>query len=323
MASKTKLTKAELLALSSVKGVGIQSVKSLAETNISFDELISSTPEFLEKWIKGANRSEAIAGINALSGDIVKRFSLKIENLENKDIEVVTLWDQDYPDLYRILRNPPPLIYIRGNRALLNSPKSVAVVGTRNSSRQAHQLAVATAEEFSSRGYLIVSGLAEGIDTAGHLGALKNQGETAAILVDVEDIYPKANKKLAEDIVSSNGLLLSENFPGQAFGKAAFVSRDRLQSGLCVGVFAIESGVKGGTMHTARFAREQSRLLYCPDYSLVKDYSFNWDQYSGIQKLIDSGEARKYSAKDYNTINENLLNVREKLRSDLSQISLF
>jgi len=148
-------------------------------------------------------------------------------------------------------------------------------------------------------------------------------GNTASILVDVLDIYPKENIKLAESIIASNGVLISENLPGKAFGRAAFVSRDRLQSGLSMGVFVIESGIKGGSMHTARFAREQLRLVFVPDYSQVKDYPFRHEQYSGLKKLIESREASTYTSKDYNSIQEKLTFKRDKLQSDIVQTSLF
>ena len=323
MIPNTRLNTAEILTLKSVKGIGAQSIRALAESSLTLEELIYSDPDTLSKWVKGSSKNAGINGIISLSNSDSDRFQETLTELEAKGVSVISFWDSNYPRLYRVLKNPPPLIYIRGNKTLLNFPKSVAIVGTRSNSKQAQQIALATAREFCKRDYLIVSGLALGIDTAGHLGALEVSGLTAAILVDILDIYPKENAGLAEQILEAGGILISENMPGEAFGKAAFVSRDRLQSGLSQGVFVIETSEKGGTMHTARFAQEQSRLVYCPDYSLVPDYDYDWERYSGIQQLLDQGLAKSYSAKDYDAIDRNLSEQQRKLQSSLSQISLF
>jgi len=323
MKLSTNLNVAELLSLSSLRGIGNYTLKTLAESNLTFEELIYSSPDLLGQWIKGANRNDAISGIKSLSSTEVDHFSQKLTMLEDKGVKVISFWDATYPTLYRQINNPPPLLFVRGNLNLLNTSKSVAIVGTRSNSVIAGHIAKATAQEFARRGYLIVSGLAGGIDTIAHQSTLDNRGNTAAILVDVLDIYPKGNVKLAEGIISSNGILISENYPGKAFGRAAFVSRDRLQSGLSIGVFVIESGIKGGSMHTVRFAREQSRLVFVPDYSQVKDYAFNKEQYSGVKKLFESREASTYTAKDYNSIQEKLSLKHDKLQSLIPQTSLF
>lgn len=323
MIISTRLSHAEILALGSLQGIGNQSVKILAESKLTLEEIVYSSPEHLKKWIKGNNKVEAITSIKTLTQDFVEKYDQKLASLENDNIEVISFWDPDYPALYRLLKTPPSLIYIRGEKALLKSSKNIAIIGTRRNSAYAEKIASATANEFCHRDYLIVSGLAQGIDTAAHKGALRSSGKTAAILVDVLNIYPKENTQLAAEILQSGGILISENMPGEAFGRGAFVSRDRLQSGLSIGVFVIESGIKGGTMHTARFASEQSRLVFCPDYSLVDGYKYNPDQYSGIQKLLGSHEAKKYSGKDYNSIDENLRRQFDKLQSDISQVSLF
>lgn len=323
MIPKTRLNTAEILTLKSIKGIGTQSVKTLAESSLTLEELIYSEPETLTRWVKGSNKIAGINGIISLSTSDSDQFRVKIAQLEAKGVSVISYWDPDYPNLYRLIKNPPPLIYVRGNKTLLNPLKSIAIVGTRNSSKEAQLIASATAREFGQRGYLIVSGLALGIDTAGHLGAIDTAGKTAAILVDILDIYPKENEVLANQILKADGILLSENLPGEAFGPAAFVSRDRLQSGLSQGVFVIESGSKGGTMHTARFASEQSRLVFVPDYSKVKDYSFKNEQYSGLKKLIESRQASTYTAKDYNSIQEKLCLKHDGLQSDITQTSLF
>ena len=121
-----------------------------------------------------------------------------------------------------------------------------------------------------------------------------------------ENIFPEENKGLADNIVNNDGLLISENKPGTIQHRGLFVSRDRLQSGLSLGVFPIETDVIGGTMHTVQFSIDQKRLLFCPDFKKVPDYNLSAKQCRGVLKLIDENKAESYSRDDYDKIIEQL-----------------
>jgi len=109
-----------------------------------------------------------------------------------------------------------------------------------------------------------VSGLAKGCDTAGHVGALRAHGITTAVLAHgLDSIYPKENRSLAENILSNDGLLISEYLVGQKPIGSFFVERDRIQAGLSDCVFVVETGIKGGTMHTVKYCLEYERILAC------------------------------------------------------------
>ena len=117
----------------------------------------------------------------------------------------------------------------------------------------------------AGRGWTIVSGLAKGIDTIAHRAALTAGARTVAILGNgLDTIYPTVNRHLAEEIIAAGGLLLSEQPPGTEAIPRNLVQRDRLQSGMSVATIVFETSATGGAMHTARFAREQQRLLVCP-----------------------------------------------------------
>lgn len=166
---------------------------------------------------------------------------------------------------------------------------------------------------FADKGFNIVSGLALGIDTAAHVGALKMGGLTTAALVDVEKVYPKENKNLANEILENGGLLFSENAPNSYVGRGAFVARDRLQSGLSLGVFTIETDIEGGTMHTVNYAKDQNRLLFCPDFQNINDYDLSNPKHMGVKSLIENKFAQVYSISNYAFIEEMIQSKREEL----------
>src|SRR5699024_10520052 len=142
------------------------------------------------------------------------------------------------PNLLRLIPNPPPLLFAKGNLDLLQSPKNIAIVGTRKPTKIGVKSAEKIATTFAEMDYTIVSGLALGIDTAAHEGALRiEDGKTIAVLAgSVANIYPAKNRELAERILAQAGLLVSETPLGQPNTRGNFVKRNRIQSGLSLAV---------------------------------------------------------------------------------------
>lgn len=195
----------------------------------------------------------------------------KTEEILNKseklDIKIVSLFNEQFPKLLKNISDPPLLLNYRGNLSALNESPCVAVVGTREPTSYGYERGKKIGEIISSEKMTVASGLAKGCDTAGHLGALKGYGLTAAVLAHgLDTIYPKENKGLAEDILSSNGLLLSEYFVGQKSLTNYFVERDRIQAGISNCVFIVETDVRGGTMHTVKYCIEYNRILACLEH---------------------------------------------------------
>lgn len=196
--------------------------------------------------------------------------------------EVVTFFDKRYPPNLSKIADPPVVLYVRGNADLLASPRLVAVVGTREPSRFGVEAARALTMLLGNRGWGIVSGLARGIDTIAHRAALDTGAPTIAILGSgVDRIYPRENEGLAEAIVANGGALVSELPLGVPPLPVNLVARDRLQSGTGVAVVLAETGLKGGAMHTARFAAEQGRPVFCP---VPPDAD---DRCAGLTALLD------------------------------------
>lgn len=175
---------------------------------------------------------------------------------------LVTLACPQYPERLREIYDPPPVLWIRGAVELLSRP-SIAVVGTRHPSPYGTGVAEMLARDLAVRGLVIVSGMARGIDTCAHKGALAAHRPNIAVWGTGIDVpYPKENRKLAEDILASGGTIVSEVPLGTFPAPQNFPRRNRIISGLSIGVLVVEASENSGTRVTARCAAEQDRDLY-------------------------------------------------------------
>jgi DNA processing protein len=170
--------------------------------------------------------------------------------------------DEAYPERLLEIYDPPAVLWIRGEVALLARP-GIAVVGTRQPSIYGAGMAEILSRDLANRRLTILSGMARGVDTAAHKGAIEAGGKTVAVWgTGIDVIYPKENKKLAESIVSSGGTIVSEYPMGTFPAPQNFPVRNRILSGMSVGVLVIEAGEYSGTRITARCAMEQNRDVY-------------------------------------------------------------
>jgi DNA processing protein len=168
----------------------------------------------------------------------------------------------EYPERLKEIYDPPPVLWVRGACSLLSRP-SIAIVGTRHPSPYGSGVAEMLARDLAVRRLLIVSGMARGIDTCAHKGALAARMPTVAVWgTGIDVIYPKENKKLAEDILSTGGAIVSEVPMGTFPAPQNFPRRNRILSGVSVAVLVVEAGENSGTRVTARCAEEQNRDLY-------------------------------------------------------------
>ena len=180
---------------------------------------------------------------------------------KKNNIQIISRDSAGYPKPLLSIADPPALLHVLGNVNALNRD-CIAIVGTREPTEYGRDNAKKLGSLFAEAGYVVVSGLAEGIDSAAHIGALEAGGLTVAVLAHgLDTIYPSQNKKLADEILKNNGALISEYPWGTKINRSFFVERDRLQSGLSLGTFVVETGVTGGTMHTVKFCKEQKRSL--------------------------------------------------------------
>ena len=170
--------------------------------------------------------------------------------------------DPDYPANLRHIADPPPYLFLRGSISA-NETKYVAVVGARAASEAGRRMAQRLAIELAAKGFTIVSGLARGIDSEAHQGALDGNGRTIAVMgCGVDIIYPPENRQLAEAMVEQGGALISELPLGTPPIAENFPPRNRLISGLCLGVVVVEAAEKSGSLITARMALEQDRQVF-------------------------------------------------------------
>lgn len=176
--------------------------------------------------------------------------------------EIVTLDDETYPSRLRNIYDPPVVMYVRGSVAALSEP-GIAVVGTRHPTPYGIGMAQRLACDLASRGLVIFSGMARGVDTCAHKGALEGKGTTVAVWgTGIDVCYPRENRKLTEQILASGGTVVSEFPIGTFAAPQNFPIRNRIISGLAIGVLVVEAGEYSGTRITARNALEQSRDVY-------------------------------------------------------------
>jgi DNA processing protein len=175
---------------------------------------------------------------------------------------ILTPSDETYPERLGEIYDPPAVLWIRGDVMQLARP-GIAVVGTRHPSTYGSAMAEMLARDLAVRRLVIFSGMARGVDTAAHKGALEARGKTVAVWgTGIDVIYPKENKRLAEQIVESGGAIVSEYPLGTFPAPQNFPVRNRILSGMSVGVLVIEAGEHSGTRITARLAMEQNRDVY-------------------------------------------------------------
>lgn len=198
------------------------------------------------------------------------------------DIKIINISDDNYPAKLKNIYAPPITIFAKGDISLLNS-KSIAIVGSREPSKYGIYVAEKFSKELSKEGVTIVSGLARGIDTFAHVGALSSFGKTIAVLGSgIDVVYPKENAKYYREI-SEKGLIISEYIVGTAPESKNFPQRNRIISGLSDGVLVVEARKNSGTMITTDFALEQGKELYVIPGNITSNLS------AGTNNLIKEG----------------------------------
>lgn len=180
-----------------------------------------------------------------------------------EEIKVIDISDISYPKLLKEIKNPPKVLYYKGK--LGPDENCFAIVGTRRCSDYGKRVALEIAGDLAESGLTIVSGLAPGIDTFSHQAVVERRKKTIAVLgtgLDEKSIYPKSNLKLAEKIIETGGCLLSEYPAGTSGSKFTFPQRNRIISGLSLGILVVEAKEKSGALITANFAFSQRRKVF-------------------------------------------------------------
>jgi DNA processing protein len=226
-------------------------------------------------------RRESIEALQR--GDVREQAAAELRMLEAIGGDALTLNDARYPALLRETFDPPIVLYARGDIARALAQPAIAVVGSRHCSTYGRNVAEKLARELAERGITIVSGLARGIDSAAHQGALDGRGLTVAVMgTGLDAIYPKENQKLADRIVESGALLTEFALQSPPLPQH-FPFRNRVISGMTLGVLVVEGAERSGSLITARMAMEQGRDVFAVPGNITSAKSF------GPNTLIKDG----------------------------------
>ena len=245
------------LALTLTPGLGPTRSRRLVEFFGTVDRVFSASLTELEAAGLPAQSAQALG-----TGRSIQLANEEIGRAKAAEIQLVGFDDPAYPARLRQIYDPPLVLYVRGNVAVISLP-GIAVVGTRHPTPYGTGMAERLACDLATRGLIIFSGLARGVDTAAHRGAVAGKGKTVAMFgTGVDVLYPKENSRLAEQILSHGGALVSEFALGTFAAPQNFPIRNRIISGISYGVLVVEAAEYSGTRITARCALEQNRDVY-------------------------------------------------------------
>ena len=195
----------------------------------------------------------------------------------------ITIENKRYPNQLRIIKNPPKQLYLNGDINLLNK-NIISIIGSRCCSNQGKKLAKKFASELVMQGIVIASGMAKGIDTVAHVETIMKKGKTIAILgCGFNNIFPKENENLYKQIIDNGGLIVSEYPPDTEPSSKLFIERNRIVSGLSIGILVVEAGYRSGTSITAKLAKQQNRKVFVLPHEIEDKHGV------GTNRLIRNG----------------------------------
>ena len=267
------------IALNMTPGVGPRVATKLLEAFGSPENVFHARRAQLESL---RIRSETIESI--MSRELDERAAVELERVKKLGGDILILDDGSYPQLLREIADPPIILYVLGAwEACLTMP-CVAVIGSRMCSTYGTNAAEMLARDLASSGICVISGLARGIDTTAHRGAMRGNGKTVAILgTGIDGAYPKENMRLINEILASGGAVVSQFPLGTPPLKDNFPYRNRIISGLSLGVLIVEASERSGSLITARLAMEQNREVMAVPGNITSANSY------GTNYLIKSG----------------------------------
>lgn len=257
--------------------------------SIKLQRLLDKFKTPLGIWKAEYEKLIEVEGIGEkLAKDILdKKYRIGLElyqkYMEEHNIELINIFDKDYPNKLKELYDKPIILFVKGNKKILND-FSIAIIGCRENSKYGEVSANKIAGELAKSNIITVSGLARGIDSIGHNATLKENGKTIAVIGSgLDNIYPKENIDLANEIIKKGGAIVSEYVIGTKPSKMNFPARNRIISGLSDGVVVIEARKKSGTMITVDFALEQGKEVFAVPGSIFSKNS------EGTNELIKQG----------------------------------
>jgi DNA processing protein len=258
------------VALNMTPGIGPRAAAKLLERFGSAEAVFEATRVELEQL---RLLPEAVDSI--ITRDLLERAELETERAKTLGTEILILDDGVYPSLLREIFDPPITLYVRGAWEECFDQPCIAVVGSRRCSTYGQNAALMLARDLAQRGVTVVSGFARGIDAAAHRGALEGGGRTVAVLgTGVDQHYPRDHQRLGEEILENGGALVTQFPIGTPPTSENFPYRNRIISGLSLGVLVVEAAENSGSLITARLAIEQNREVFAVPGNITSKNSF-------------------------------------------------
>lgn len=229
-------------------------------------------------------------------------------------MKVIEIENKLYPKILKEIENPPKKLYVSGNENILNS-NCISIIGSRKNTEYGKRWCINFVKELVKYNLKIVSGMAKGIDKIAHEAVIKSGGKTIAVLPSgLENIYPKENLKLYNEIILNGGCVISEYEPNTEANSKRFLERNRIVSGLSIATIVIEAAYRSGTSVTAKIANKQSRDVFCIPGSLDSPKSVGTNRL--IKEFAKIATCPKDIINNYNflykkQINKNILKVEE------------
>ncbi len=269
----------EWIALNMTPGVGPRAATKLLERFGSADAVFHARRAELESL-----RLKPLTIESIIKKEFYEKAETELELVKNLGGDVLILDDGSYPQMLREIDDPPPVLYVKGDWQACFEQPGIGVIGSRMCSTYGENASEMLARDLASRALTVVSGLARGIDTAAHRGAIAGRGRTIAVMgTGLDSVYPKQNNGLVHEIIASGGCLVSQFPLGTPPLKDNFPYRNRIISGLSLGVLIVEASERSGSLITARLAMEQNREVMAVPGNITSGNSF------GTNYLIKSG----------------------------------
>lgn len=284
------------------ENVGPATFRSLINHFGSADAALDALPGLARRG--GSSGRIAIPSVTEAEAEIAQTIA--------HGARLVALSEPCYPAYLREIAAPPPLVAVRGGSSELFARPTVAIVGSRNASLIGHKMAERIGRGLGEAGFVVVSGLARGIDGAAHRAAL-DSGTVAVIAGGIDHVYPEEHRPLIEEIVGRGGAILTEMPFGWVPRAKDFPRRNRIVSGMSLGVVVVEAAARSGTLHTARFALDQGREVFAVPGSPLDPRA------EGTNRLIRDGATLTGSAADVVTVLRPMLDRATPVRLDLEE----
>jgi DNA processing protein len=256
--------------------------------------IIKDTPlqmksNYIQQNLFSSTTHTNLPSTTSLQSEIIKE---QIQQYEKNEIKVITILDKNYPSLLKEIYQPPWVLFAKGNLSLLEKQPKLAVVGSRQATQYGKSAIRLLFPPLVEKGVVVVSGLATGIDTLAHENAMKNGGDTIAVIAGgLNHIYPKENIELATEMMKTQ-LVVSEYPPNTKPERWHFPARNRIISGMSNGTFIIEAKRKSGSLITANYAVNEGREVFSLPGSIFNPYSL------GTNDLIQQGAKSVMSSED-------------------------